>query len=251
MFRAASRRLSLLEGAGERKHAEFREVHVRRFPIRRIHETTPPSKRAQMAEGLRRLYQAYLDEGQPDALLREIERLVPTDGEGHLLAFQPGATGREEHSDVVRDFLAFLAEQMTELHRRRQEEMAGFLAWLERELEMGAAPASPLGQGSGQAGLEALSGKERIKNYLGHYEDNEPSLGFAEFLDLLRKNQRRLGVRLDRRGFQETLKEHYEESLERLLPLRRQLELTDRLIDEVVYRLYGLTGQEIEAVERA
>jgi type II restriction/modification system DNA methylase subunit YeeA len=41
----------------------------------------------------------------------------------------------------------------------------------------------------------------------------------------------------------------YEESLQRVLPLKQQLAKTDRLIDAVVYRLYGLTEEEIKIVE--
>ncbi|MBI4539959.1 MAG: hypothetical protein HY704_10680 [Gemmatimonadetes bacterium] len=35
----------------------------------------------------------------------------------------------------------------------------------------------------------------------------------------------------------------------KLRPILRQLELTDRLIDLLVYRLYGLTDEEIRIVE--
>jgi hypothetical protein len=34
-----------------------------------------------------------------------------------------------------------------------------------------------------------------------------------------------------------------------LLPIKRQLAWTDRLIDLIVYRLYGLTEEEIAVVE--
>ena len=34
-----------------------------------------------------------------------------------------------------------------------------------------------------------------------------------------------------------------------LLPLKARLAATDRLIDQVVYRLYGLTEEEIAVVE--
>ena len=44
-----------------------------------------------------------------------------------------------------------------------------------------------------------------------------------------------------RRKFQESLKKEYEGSLAVLLPLKARLAATDRLIDQVVYRLYGLT----------
>ena len=41
-----------------------------------------------------------------------------------------------------------------------------------------------------------------------------------------------------------------EESLQRVLPLKERLARTDKLIDQVVYRLYGLTEEEIRVVER-
>jgi hypothetical protein len=41
----------------------------------------------------------------------------------------------------------------------------------------------------------------------------------------------------------------YEASLEKVLPLKERLARTDALIDQVVYRLYGLTEEEIAVVE--
>ena len=40
-----------------------------------------------------------------------------------------------------------------------------------------------------------------------------------------------------------------ERSLERVLPLKDRLAKTDALIDQAVYRLYGLTEEEIGVVE--
>ncbi len=48
---------------------------------------------------------------------------------------------------------------------------------------------------------------------------------------------------------QDELRRQYEDSLRVVLPLKEQLGRTDRLIDQVVYRLYGLTQEEIEVVE--
>jgi hypothetical protein len=39
-------------------------------------------------------------------------------------------------------------------------------------------------------------------------------------------------------------------SIERNGPLLEHIELTDKLIDQIVYKLYGLTEEEIEIVER-
>ncbi|HEX6557287.1 MAG TPA: hypothetical protein VF026_31275 [Ktedonobacteraceae bacterium] len=45
------------------------------------------------------------------------------------------------------------------------------------------------------------------------------------------------------------IKESYEASLQRVLPLKERLARTDKLIDQVVYRLYGLTEEEIRVLE--
>ncbi|MDY6878589.1 MAG: hypothetical protein SWK90_20620 [Chloroflexota bacterium] len=51
------------------------------------------------------------------------------------------------------------------------------------------------------------------------------------------------------RAFQEQLAGEYERSLGKLLPLKARLAGTDRLIDLIVYRLYGLTEEEVAVVE--
>jgi len=40
-----------------------------------------------------------------------------------------------------------------------------------------------------------------------------------------------------------------EKSLSKLLPLKQRLQKTDWLIDQIVYKLYGLTDEEIKIVE--
>lgn len=45
------------------------------------------------------------------------------------------------------------------------------------------------------------------------------------------------------------LRAEFEGSMSKLDPLRERIEETDELIDAVVYRLYGLTDEEIEIVE--
>ncbi len=57
---------------------------------------------------------------------------------------------KPERSDVVHDLLAFLAEQMIEMNKKKQKEIKGFLSWLE---------------GYSGAKIEDLTNKARIKNY--------------------------------------------------------------------------------------
>jgi hypothetical protein len=45
------------------------------------------------------------------------------------------------------------------------------------------------------------------------------------------------------------LKDAFQNSMAKLSPLKNNIATTDRLIDLIVYRLYGLTDEEIEVVE--
>ncbi len=45
------------------------------------------------------------------------------------------------------------------------------------------------------------------------------------------------------------MRAEFEGSLGKLRPLRERIERTDRLIDAMVYGLYGLTDEEIKIVE--
>jgi hypothetical protein len=65
----------------------------------------------------------------------------------------------------------------------------------------------------------------------------------------LRKNKKKLAVDPARQEPGAVLKAEFEGSMKKLLPLRDGIERTDRLIDATVYRLYGLTQEEIGIVE--
>ena len=94
-----------------------------------------------------------------------------------------------------------------------------------------------------------LTGKSSLQNYLGDYQKGEPHLALPDLLALLGKNRRKLTVDVTRRDFTAALEREYTASLTRLLPIKQRLAATDALIDQVVYRLYGLTEAEIAVVE--
>jgi len=96
---------------------------------------------------------------------------------------------------------------------------------------------------------DALTGKSKLLDYPGDYQKGEPPLASGELLKILLKNRGRLGVSLSDTALADRVRREYEQSLERILPLKEQLAQTDRLIDAVVYRLYGLTEEEIVVVE--
>jgi len=52
-----------------------------------------------------------------------------------------------------------------------------------------------------------------------------------------------------RREPKEKLQEEFNASTGKLAPLLKRIEATDKLIDQIVYKLYGLTQDEIKIIE--
>ena len=127
---------------------------------------------------------------------------------------------------MVHDMLAFLAEQMLEMTRAKQAEIKGFLSWLEGEVG---------------AKVEDLTPKTKIQEY---YE-----LQFDELLAILKKNKRKIAIDPALRKPQERLRLEFDASVDKLKPLMERIAETDGLIDQIVYRLYGLTEEEIGIVK--
>lgn len=129
-------------------------------------------------------------------------------------------------NDTIHDFLAYLAEQMIEMNKTKNEESKGFLKWLEREIGVE---------------INALANKTAIKEYHDH--------DFNHLLDVLKKNKNKLSIDPSNRKIQELLEKYFEKSILVLEPLKGKIKVTDNLIDQIVYKLYGLTPEEIEVVE--
>ena len=122
--------------------------------------------------------------------------------------------------------MAHLAEEMIRMNREKQEETRGFLAWLSDYTG---------------ARVDDLSNKTKVQAY---YE-----IEFSELLGVLKKNKRKLAVDPGRRGFGEDLRREYSASMGKLEPLLLRIGDVDRLIDAIVYRLYGLTAEEVKIAE--
>ena len=133
-----------------------------------------------------------------------------------------------ERAGVVHDLLAFLAEQMIEMNKQKQMETKGFLGWFERYIG---------------AEVDGLTNKTKLRAY--HEYDFETILG------VLRQNRRKLAVNTDAREVQEAIEAELGKSMAKLNPLKEKISATDRLIDLIVYQLYGLTEEEIAIVEGA
>jgi len=233
LFRSIQQRAAVLGDVDRRGRMRLKRIYVKHLPICRIAFTTPPDERA-------RLVGAGITEAT-----EWIERTEKTASvsSSSFSAFSGSPLGRwldarltadPGQSDVVHDLLAHLAEQMITMNKEKQAEVRGFLGWLAREIS---------------APVDTLTHKTRLQNYLGDYQKGEAHLTLEELLDVLRANRRRLRADPSARAFQERLEQEYEASLGKLLPLKARLAATDRLIDLIVYRLYGLTEEEVAIVE--
>jgi len=235
----------------------FSEIQARQMaelPIPRISFVTPEVKTKRLVEEAKNYYKTYLEAGKPDTILYFIEsrlmkeyrpdpELVKKHNADHLNKdFQIPEGALWEQSDVVHNILAFLAEQMIEMNKEKQSEIKGFLGWLESQLKI-----EP--DTKGNKGIDALVGKSQIKNYPGDYQKGEGHLSFEDFWKILEKNKGRIQANLKSRELYENIKSEFEKSLSKLLPLKEKLRQTDWLIDKIVYKLYGLTEEEIKIVE--
>jgi hypothetical protein len=177
--------------------------------------SAPEDDRRRLGEEL----SASIAAGQFDKVLEIVDSCLPKDDVGEAIA-------EGERSDVVHDLLAHLAEEMIRMNREKQEEIRGFLAWLEDFTG---------------AGVDDLSNKTKVQAY---YE-----IEFPELLAVLKKNRGKLACDPSRRAFGEDLRREHSASMEKLGPLLLRIGEVDRLIDAIVYRLYGLTAEEVAIVE--
>ena len=88
----------------------------------------------------------------------------------------------EKRNDTIHDLLAYLAEQMIEMNKAKNEEIKGFLKWLEREVGIA---------------VEELQNKTAIKEYHSH--------DFEQILEVLKKNKKKLSIDPSDRRKQELL----------------------------------------------
>jgi len=196
-----------------RVFAEVKIVDLERIPIRRIEFTTPDEEREHLLNEGKQLYERCLSQ-------EDNSTITILDFVEHQLSQTP------ERVDVLHDLLAFLAEQMMTMNKEKQEELTGFLRWLERHIG---------------AKVVDLSNKTKIRAYHEHDLDT--------LLNILRKNRRKLSVNPTTRAVQEPVETEFTASMTKLTPLKAKITAIDRLIDLIVYKLYGLTEEEITIVE--
>lgn len=78
-------------------------------------------------------------------------------------------------------------------------------------------------------------------------------VGWESFIGALEQNRKAIqltkGIDVTHREPQENIRGEFGTSIAKLRPLLERIELTDKLIDQIVYKLYGLTEEEIAVVE--
>jgi len=184
------------------------------LPFPRFDFTTARARRSELADEARALYVGSVSERH--ACVEEF-------AQQHL------ACGE---SDVVHDLLAFLAQQMIEMNKQKHAEGKGFLDWL--------------------AGYTGLSVEQwRLKTIAQGYWEHP----WDELQRALRENRKAIqkasGRNVEGREALEDIEREFEKSIAKLNPLLERIAPTDRLIDLIVYRLYGLTEEEIAVVEES
>ncbi len=189
------------------KKDDFRQITLeglRRLPIPHISFRTPESKKNEIIKRIQDLYSSC----KYKQIIECAETYLPN------------------MSDVIYNLLAYLAEQMIKMNKKKNEEIKGFLKWFEREI-----------------GLEisGLLNKIVIKEYHEH--------DFNQLIEILKRNRSKLSIDPSDRKTQEKLEDQFTQSISILEPLKTKITATDDLIDEIVYKLYGLTEEEIKIVK--
>jgi len=161
-------------------------------------------------------------------LLAEGERLV---GDEAAVLGWAGQRIAAAQQDVIAELLGQLAGRMLDLNKARQAEIRRYLASLTAQTGVD---------------LDNLSGKTTIQEYAGNYQRGKPTAAWAAIDKVLAKDR---VARLRLTTISSKLQAEHAASLAALAPITAALQATDRLIDQLVYQLYGLTAAEIAVVE--
>ena len=221
--------LSLLRGG----FFEYRAQTLLHTPIRRIAFTTPADESSMLAKQSTALYKADKHE---ELLAFVDERLAAT----------------PEQSDVVHDLLVYLAEQMIELNKQRQSKVEDFTNDLysvyTTDLQKIARLWTPLNtakEGSVDTARRLVEAQKELGPLATRQlelREDAGSLSEAQWRWLL---VQRLGHRSNLSRSIKVFREYQPSIAE----LDGRIAATDKLINQVVYRLYGLTPEEIAVVE--
>jgi hypothetical protein len=186
---------------------------LHQLPIRKIKFTTSNQIRASHIDEAIELYIEFSENFDDKKVLNFIDL---------RLSAQP------EESDVVHDFLVFLSNQMVEMNKQKNAEINTFLNFIENEIG---------------CPIDNLSNKTHIQEYY--------TIEFTKFIEIIFKNKNKLksGYSPKSRANHDILKDWFDSSIAKLNPLCQKIDITDTLIDQIVYKLYNLSEEEIKILE--
>lgn len=200
-------------------HPQVHIKHTKLLPIRKINFITENLLKAKLIE-----------EG-----IELINEIYETKDESHLLKFiDLRLNHKPDQSDIVHNFLSLLVKQMYELNKDLRIEKKSFLSWLEDYLG---------------TKINSFTGKSYIQNFIGDYQKKETHFEAGDLFEILHKNCRAFTVDINEYNIQLEIEKQYQASLDSLLPIKQKLMILDRVIDQVVYQLYGLSKDDIAIVE--
>lgn len=219
---------------------------LRQLPIRRIAFTMPADERERLRAKGQALYERFCAKDDYACVLGFVEHHLPRLPDG-----TPDTAN--EHSDVVHDLLAYLAEQMINLNKQRQAAVEDFVLDLEGVLKpsdmhkigrLWTPPGVPNSEGA-----TAVKKRTEAQQELGSLV--EQRLDLREHVGMISESQWKwlLGGRLKHINSLADLVRVYRKRQPDIAALDHRIAATDRLIDRIVYELYGLTEEEIRIVE--
>lgn len=199
------------------------------FPIPRIVISTPASERARLAAELAQAYEDALAENDVRDILERVTQ--------HLAA-------SPAQSDVVHDFLAQLAQQMIDGNKEKQMVTRAF--WDDLEGVSDAAAFKALQKGKQEASLLRASDifQPLLRADSHATRTLEESLAWSE--QAFKAFAKALASRIKNLS---DLVSVYRKHSARYSAIAARLRFTDALIDEIVYRLYDLSVDEIKIVK--
>lgn len=159
------------------------------------------------------------------ALVERGRILYEADLSGLVTFVKERLAAQPEESDVIHDLLAFLAEEMTRLNKEKQSRVKAFLSWLEKEIVKGS--------------IDEQKNKTRIKSF---HEGTLDGL-----MDVLKKKKAVPDPCPS--NIRNTIEAEFSAAVNELTPLKNQIAAIDKLIDQIVYKLYNLSDEEIAIVE--
>ena len=115
---------------------------------------------------------------------------------------------------------------MLEFNKLRKMEEKSFINWVEKKLRVN---------------VEDLKEKNKIKDYY--------KCDFKDFIIQLKKNQS-ITTSLNNIHLKDEIENNFKKSNDKLKRISEQIYATDKLIDDIIYMLYGLKNDEIKVIEK-